>query len=475
MGRGGLDGLKPALSAEDAWIGKFDHEAFKSEVRALGKTLLDSQGTEDLNHLQRITFASNLFAFAGLSTMWVQDSFWISLFSVVCLSTWTFSRWTMIGHHVCHGGYDKVDPSKRYNRFTFAVNGLAKRLSDWFDWMLPEAWNVEHNNMHHYSLGEMHDPDLVEENLRELRESTMPLPLKYAQVFATMFIWKWIYYAPNTYKELKLARMRREGKSPPRGMPPVEQSITLLAWLGDGPVWFSLWEFFVNVAGPYLVLHFFVLPAPLLWLGGTDVATGGTGWAMFGTALRNLVLAELLTNVHSFAVIANNHAGEDLYRFDSGVKPRSGTFYTRQVVSSVNFPTGNPLTGASTGFLADCNDFVHGWLNFQIEHHLWPNASMLTYQKAAPLVKALCAKHGVPYVQQSALLRLHKCVQIMTGVNSMRQFPTDYGTDMPALPTTRGRHRCCCRCCHRAKLTCYELVLASQTLHCSELTSFVFF
>ena len=30
---------------------------------------------------------------------------------------------------------------------------------------------------------------------------------------------------------------------------------------------------------------------------------------------------------------------------------------------------------------------------------LWPNASMLTYQRAQPLVKALCAKHGVPYVQ----------------------------------------------------------------------------
>jgi len=35
---------------------------------------------------------------------------------------------------------------------------------DWLDWMLPEAWNVEHKN-HHYSLNEIDDPDLVERNM----------------------------------------------------------------------------------------------------------------------------------------------------------------------------------------------------------------------------------------------------------------------------------------------------------------------
>jgi len=342
----------------------------------------------------------------------------------------------MIGHHVCHGGYDKVDKTQRFNRFTFAVNGLAKRLGDWFDWMLPEAWNVEHNNMHHYSLGEMHDPDLVEENLKSTRNAPWPLFVKYAQIFATSFIWKWIYYAPNTYKELKLAKMRRAGTPIPDGMPPVEQSITLLDWFSGSKTWFPISEFLVEVAGAYLVLHFAVLPAPLLLLGGTGV--GGTGWALYWTAVRRLLLAELLTNLHSFAVIANNHAGEDLYRFSSGVKPRSGTFYMRQVISSTNFATGCPLTGACTGFLADANDFMHGWLNYQIEHHLWPNASMLTYQRAQPLVKALCAKHGVPYVQQNCLWRLHKCVQIMTGVNSMRQFPQEYEYEPDRLVTSRS-------------------------------------
>ena len=46
--------------------------------------------------------------------------------------------------------------------------------------MLPEAWNVEHNNLHHYRLGESGDPDLVERNLELMRDIQLPRPLKYA-------------------------------------------------------------------------------------------------------------------------------------------------------------------------------------------------------------------------------------------------------------------------------------------------------
>ena len=68
-------------------------------------------------------------------------------------------------------------------------------------------------------------------------------------------------------------------------------------------------------------------------------------------------------------------------------------------------------------------EIVHG---VKPPHHLWPDLSMLSYQKAAPLVRAICAKHGVPYVQQSVFWRLKKTVDIMTGHASMRRFPTAF-------------------------------------------------
>merc|ERR1711907_186800 len=90
-------------------------------------------------------------------------------------------------------------------------------------------------------------------------------------------------------------------------------------------------------------------------------------------------------NLHSYIIIVTNHAGSDLYRFST-----------------------------------------HGWLNYQIEHHMWPNLSMLSYQKALPLVKEICKRHGVPYIQESVFVRLVKTVGISIGLDSMRQFPVEY-------------------------------------------------
>eukprot|EP01082_Thalassiosira_pseudonana_P004600 g4054.t1 g4054 contig15:244867-245283(-) len=104
-----------------------------------------------------------------------------------------------------------------------------------------------------------------------------------------------------------------------------------------------------------------------------------------------------------------------MYRFRDGCRPYSGSFYLRQVLASVDFWTGS-----------DINDFMHGYLNYQIEHHLWPSLSMLSYKRSQPLVKALCKKHGVPYVQENVFKRLKKTVDIMTGASSMRWFPEDY-------------------------------------------------
>ena len=87
-----------------------------------------------------------------------------------------------------------------------------------------------------------------------------------------------------------------------------------------------------------------------------------------------------------------------------------GDFYRRQISGSVNYRTGS-----------DLNDFMHGYLNYQIEHHLWPDMTMLQYKKAQPLVKAVALKYDIPYVQQSVWMRLRKTVSIMVGSSSMQQ------------------------------------------------------
>ncbi len=397
------------INGRDAWIRDLDFEAFGKEVDALGKKLQKSTGDDDVEHLNKILQWREWACLLGVATMWAAPN----PLTVIALSTWTYSSWTMVAHHTCHGGYNRVDAGK-YNSRGFALGTITRRVSDWCDWMLPEAWNIEHNRPHHYHLGEPLDPDLVERNLEFLRKMDTPLPMKYLITAALVPIWKWFYYAPNTFKELQIAKYKSEKKDLPSGLE-LEDAVTLRTMLFPQtkaeeamlevvkPI-----DFFTKVFAPFFLTRFVLLPAPLLLV---PVFGGG----LFLNAVVNLVLADLLTNIHGFITIVTNHAGEDLYKFDDEVRPRSGSFYVRQIVSSANYDYGT-----------DAIDFSHGWLNYQIEHHCWPDLSMLAYQRGAPQLKAICEKHGVPYVQENVFERLRKTVDIMVGNTNMIEFPTKF-------------------------------------------------
>merc|ERR1711920_1016090 len=259
----------------------------------------------------------------------------MGLLSILGLSTWTCTRWTMIGHHISHGGYNRQDDPKaggtgRFTTYRFAIGSVYRRARDWFDWMLPEAWNVEHNNLHHYRLGESGDPDLVERNLDIMRQVRLPRALKYVAVAFLAAMWKWYYYAPNTYKQLKISQMRKEGKfvSEEEAHEAFVLPVALFSQegkkFGTGPI-----DFLRNCMGPYLLLRFFLMPAPLALLSP----------AFYWAAVTNLALSDVLSNIHSFIIIATNHCGDDMYKFSNSCTPRSGTFYMRAVTSSSNFRT----------------------------------------------------------------------------------------------------------------------------------------
>lgn len=135
------------LSPEDEFIRKLDMEAFRKDVDELGKKLADNQGPADVAHLEKIISWSRFASWAGVLTCWIC----INPISIFLMSVGNMSRWTMVAHHVCHGGFDKCSNGK-YNRFKFGLGSVYQRCMDWLDWMLVEAWNQEHNQLHHYHL-----------------------------------------------------------------------------------------------------------------------------------------------------------------------------------------------------------------------------------------------------------------------------------------------------------------------------------
>ena len=172
-------------------------------------------------------------------------------------------------------------------------------------------------------------------------------------------------------------------------------------------------DFFLGCLFPMLAFRFLLLPSPLLLLPGV-------GLTCYANAVLHLVIADIVSNYHAFLTIVTNHAGDDLYRFSTPCRPNSPTFVLRQVLSSANYRTGGNV-----------NDFLHGWLNYQVEHHAWPTLSMLSYQRGQPELKAICERHGVPYVQQSVFQRLVQTVRIMIGDSSMREWPGHPQEDYP--------------------------------------------
>jgi len=366
---------------------EFSHvnlDELKKDLDDLGKELRQQQGPEDEDHLQNMIMWTRGCFWGGFLTSWIM----INPISILLMAMGTSARWGMIGHHICHGGYDKCHSNTNYNRRTYALGW--RRALDWLDWMLPEAWNAEHNQLHHYQLGESGDPDLVERNTAYL-QATNPI-VRWVSVIFFMATWKWSYYAPNTLKEYKLARLRgKVDKSK------YDAAMTIANW-GTMMELGLVAEFILRVLAPYALWQFGVLPGLFYFISE----------AAWKNALYSAVFAELATNIHSFIVIVTNHCGDDIYRFETPCVPSSGEFYLRQIIGSVNFSAGT-----------DSIDFFHCWLNYQIEHHIWPDLSMRSYQKAMPRVKAICKKHDVPYLQHNVFWRLKKTIDVMVGNTKM--------------------------------------------------------
>jgi fatty acid desaturase len=354
-----------------------DLQRFGAEIDQLRAEIDAERGPDDFKHLRKIERWGRAATIIGYATAWICPN----PLSVFAISFGNFVRWAVLAHHILHGGYDRIPEIP----LRFTSRGFARgwrRFVDWFDWITPEAWRHEHNHLHHCRLNETPgDPDLVEALVEKAR--SRPRWVRQLLIVAYSVTWKATYYGPITLRLHRHAEARRRDRGAipvPCGDPVVP---TPLHSSGRS-VWLRCWL-------PYAVWKFGILPALFFPLGL---------WAWL-SVLINVLLAEALTNFHSFLMIVPNHAGEDLYRFEAPVKNGKGEYYLRQIIGSANYRCGG-----------DGNDVLHGWLNYQIEHHVWPDLTLRQYQRAHPRLKALCQKYGIPHVQESVFVRFRKMVAI---------------------------------------------------------------
>jgi len=107
------------------------------------------------------------------------------------------------------------------------------------------------------------------------------------------------------------------------------------------------------------------------------------GWPW---ALPFAILHQGTFGLYNATIFASNHKGmpfvQDGTRLD---------FLREQVLTSRNV-SGHPLT-----------DFWYGGLNYQIEHHLFPNMPRCNLRKAQPIVEAFCRERDIEYYSTGLL------------------------------------------------------------------------
>ncbi len=372
-----MDGTAPAKIAN----APLDFTAFARDLDSVRATVAPFRDATDFRALRSLAIACQVAVLAGLGL-----SIWgLNPLSPLLLALAASTRWMVLGHHLCHGALDGVPGVPDHWQSSGYARGWRRWLY-WPDWIDPDAWHREHNQLHHAYTNEAADPDVPSRQSVWLQQANWPLWCKSLVLLVIAANWRWVYYAPNT------AACAVDGNARLR-----DSQAALIDRAAPERLWSPL-----SPAGAYLWRRSW-LPYCAFTFGLLPLLVAPFGWQASLWALVHLLIAEVVCALHTFAVIVPNHAGDDLLTFTDRARGK-GHWYWRQIRASCNYATGGLV-----------NDWLHGWLNYQIEHHLWPDLTPRQYARLAPLVREVCARHGVPYVQQSIWRRVNVLRRVLTG------------------------------------------------------------
>jgi fatty acid desaturase len=256
-----------------------------------------------------------------------------------------------IGHMALHGCYDGMAGAERFQAKAFV-------------WKTPideASWLRGHNIRHHqYTNVARRDPDL---NFGVYRLSAH-IPhrrLHWAQPLSNLLSWPVFTTAMNAHVTGVLEVWAPHGE----------------AHAVREKTWANIWaahRAFLSKMARYYGREYVVFPAlagPFFWK----------------TWLGN-VLSEVLRDVYAGATIYCGHVGVKDHPAGTQAKGRA-QWYKMQAEGSRNYSVPHVFS------------LLSGALDRQIEHHLFPRLPPNRLREIAPRVKAICAAHGVGYVEKS--------------------------------------------------------------------------
>ncbi|MFK7756502.1 MAG: fatty acid desaturase [Flavobacteriales bacterium] len=262
-----------------------------------------------------------------------------------------------IMHDANHGAYsEKPKVNNLVSRYIDAVGGSSI------------TWKIQHNVLHHsYTNIDGFDEDIDTPPFLRFSPHSEKRPIHKVQ-----HIYAWFFYSLMTVfwitakDYIQLARYEKMGLVKGQNTTYKKELITMTV--------FKVVYWVVLFVIPLIILT----PAVSWWV----VLLG----FILGHMLSGLILAMIFQPAHVMEDLKFDLPGED-GKMD--VHPA-----VHQLETTANF--ANDST-----FLS----WYCGGLNFQIEHHLFPNICHVHYKKIAPIVKKTAKEYGIPYHEHKTFVR----------------------------------------------------------------------
>lgn len=340
----------PVTSPTDAL-----YDQIEQEFEAIKARHRQQLGEADIAYIRSIRRNSRIAEVAGRGLLWLGRGP-LSFVAGTGL-VWLHRNLEAIeiGHNVLHGQYDYFPEIPEFHAHNFK-------------WKAPideEAWRREHNAMHHVHTNVYEkDPDLNHGILRTNDKTPWNPSHRFQVPMYLLAAYPTMLYRFNA-QNLGFSQEYRAENFPlgNKGYAIVDTGGASLAEREKRHLR-SIMRVMVKEYGVFPALAALTGRSPLRVLAGNAIA-------------------DVVNNYWIGLTIQATHFTEPLQPEDA--IDHKGRWYLSQLESSVNFKGSRRMS------------ILWGHLNYQIEHHLFPDIPSHRYPDMAKEVKAVCAKHGITY------------------------------------------------------------------------------
>jgi len=340
-----------------AHLSPADVEALGRELDAIRTDIEVARGEDDAAYIRRVIAFQRTLEVAGRVTLFASlfPPAWLLGTGLLSLSKIVENM--EIGHNVIHGQWDWMNDPEIHS-------------SSW-EWDMvatSESWKHSHNVVHHTWTNIVgKDRDVGYGLLRVTRDYRWkPKNLAQPVVYALLAL---LFEYGIAFHDVDVSAVKKGRKTKERAK---EQLREMRRKIGK------------QVTKDYVAF-------PLL-----------TGPAAVSTLTANIT-ANVVRNLWANAVIFCGHFpdGAEKFTVEEYERETHAEWYLRQMLGSANFHGGRLMS------------FMTGHLNYQIEHHLFPDLPSRRYPEIGLRVREICRRYDVPYTTGPFLVQYAQTLRTM--------------------------------------------------------------